>query len=168
MPGSNVYLRGILFTLIVPCAVGGWVPWSMTAGSPLGGGLWRLGWLLILAGTFVYLVCLVSFLEARGTPAVFFTRALRHVWGEEPQRIVRIGLYRYSRNPMYLGVMTAVFGIAAVHASRAATQYALGLFLVFHLVVVFLEEPHLKARDPEAFADYSTRVPRWVGRPTKH
>jgi protein-S-isoprenylcysteine O-methyltransferase Ste14 len=167
MPGLHVSLRGVVFTLIVPCVVGGWLPWSITAGSPLAGGIWRLGWLLVLVGAFVYLACLWSFLEAGGTPAVFFTRFLRRVWGEEPQRIVRSRLYRYSRNPMYLGIVTAAAGIAVVHASRPAAQYAIGLFLVFHLVVFFLEEPHLKARDARAFADYAARVPRWIGHPKR-
>jgi protein-S-isoprenylcysteine O-methyltransferase Ste14 len=68
---------------------------------------------------------------------------------------------------MYVGVVIAALGLAAVHASRAAALYACSLFLAFHFVVVFIEEPHLKARDPKAFAEYSERVPRWLGLPSK-
>lgn len=167
MPGGLVYLQGVMFTLLVPCIVGGWLPWWMTGGAPLASGLWQCGWLLVLAGALVYFLCLFSFLEAGGTPAPFFLRSLRHILGAEPPRLVRSQLYRYSRNPMYLGVITSSFGIAMVHASRNAAVYAFGLFLTFHLVVTLIEEPHLKERDPRSFAEYTSRVPRWIGRGQK-
>ena len=39
-------------------------------------------------------------------------------WAEEPQQVVRTGLYRYSRNPMYVGVITAIVGQAIVYRSH--------------------------------------------------
>ncbi len=157
------WARGIVFTLLVPCMVGGYVPWSLSGGAHLAWGLWQSGWLLVAAGASIYIACLISFLEAGGTPSIFFTRPLRHIWGEEPNRLVRRRLYRYSRNPMYVGVVLSALGIAAVHASRAGALYACALFLTFHLVVILIEEPHLRTRDGQAFADYAARVPRWIG-----
>ena len=75
-------------------------------------------------------------------------------------------LYSMSRNPMYVGVVLAVVGQAIVFASRAIAVYGAFLWLLFHLVVVALEEPHLRARYGEPYEAYCRRVPRWLGRTT--
>jgi protein-S-isoprenylcysteine O-methyltransferase Ste14 len=156
-------LRAVLFTVLVPGSVAVLVPWTIYAGAALAGGWWRAGWLLVIAGSAIYLRCLLSFLAENGTPAIFFTRALRSVLGEEPGTLVRSGLYRYSRNPMYVGVLAVVFGQAILFASLALTVYGVLLFVAFDIVVAFLEEPHLKARDPFAFEAYARATPRWIG-----
>lgn len=116
-------------------------------------------------GAAIYAICLVDFLRSGGTPAIFFTRPLKLVLGEEPGTLVRNGLYRVSRNPMYLGVVTAVFGEALLYASRPVAVYAAALWMVFHLVVVLLEEPHLRKVRGAAFDEYCRQVPRWLGLP---
>jgi len=118
-----------------------------------------------MAGSAIYFRCLLSFLARNGTPAIFFTRSLRSVLGEEPRTLVRGGLYRHSRNPMYVGVLAVVFGQAILLASGPIAIYGIALFAGFHVVVTFIEEPHLKARDPEAFEAYTRTTPRWIGIP---
>jgi protein-S-isoprenylcysteine O-methyltransferase Ste14 len=112
----------------------------------------------------VYLLCLLRFLAAGGTPAIYFVRHLRAVIGESPPWLVERGLYRISRNPMYVGVLLVVIGQAIVFASAATARYAVALALTFHLVVVLLEEPHLRQEHGPAYDDYCRRVPRWLGR----
>jgi protein-S-isoprenylcysteine O-methyltransferase Ste14 len=94
---------------------------------------------------------------------MFFTRHLRAIWGEEPPSLVRSGLYRYSRNPMYVGVLAAIFGQAIIFGSGAVALYGLLMIVFFHLIVTLVEEPHLRRRDPQAFARYAAEVPRWIG-----
>jgi protein-S-isoprenylcysteine O-methyltransferase Ste14 len=55
--------------------------------------------------------------------------------GEQPPKLVRQGLYRISRNPMYVGVLIAVFGQALIFASEAVALYGVALWLCFHAVV---------------------------------
>jgi protein-S-isoprenylcysteine O-methyltransferase Ste14 len=98
-----------------------------------------------------------------GTPAIFFTRRLRFVLGEEPPKLVRRGLYRLSRNPMYVGVLLAVFGQALIFASPQVAFYGAVLWLCFHIVVVFLEEPHLREERGASYDEYCRQVPRWLG-----
>jgi len=128
-------------------------------------GLWRAGWLLVGLGAIVYGWCLFVFLMSGGTPAIFFTRHLRFVLGEEPAKLVGQGLYRISRNPMYVGVLFAVFGQALVFASARLAFYGAMLWLLFHLVVVFLEEPHLRKERGASYDEYCRQAPRWVGWP---
>jgi protein-S-isoprenylcysteine O-methyltransferase Ste14 len=158
-----LWLRALIFTVLVPGSVAVLAPWTIYNGSALAGSWWQAGWPLVIAGATIYLLCLLTFLAENGTPAIFFTRALRSVLGEEPGTLVRGGLYRYSRNPMYVGVLAVVFGQAILFASLALTVYGVVLFAAFDMVVAFLEEPHLKARDPFAFEAYSRTTPRWLG-----
>ena len=147
-----LWLQGLIFTVLVPGVVAFYIPQTLRNGHAANGGWWSLGWILFAVGALIYLRCLVDFLRAGGTPAVFFTRHIRAVIGEEPQQVVHNGLYRYSRNPMYVGVLTAIAGQAIVYRSRQIGIYLLVAAVTFHLVVVLLEEPHLaRARgDPTA------------------
>jgi len=159
-----LWLRGIAFTLLVPGVVAFLVPqWLRT--TPAAGGWWSFGWIAFAIGTAIYLRCLVDFLRAGGTPAIFFTRHARALIGEEPRRVVHNGIYRYSRNPMYVGVITAIAGQACVYRSRGIALYALIAALTFHCVVVFIEEPHLVRERGPSYEDYCRRVPRWLGLP---
>jgi Phospholipid methyltransferase len=63
-----------------------------------------------------------------------------------PKKLVRRGLYRYSRNPMYVGVLTVIFGWAVLYQSPAVTVYGLAISLCFYSFVVFFEEPILSKR----------------------
>ena len=155
-------LRLALFTVLVPGVIAGYLPWSLGP-RHLAPGSWQLGWLLIALGTLIYVLCAARFFAAEGTPAVFFIRPLRALVGEEPSALVRNGLYRYSRNPMYLGVLFVILGHACIFHSRPILAYALVIFLCFHLIVVLYEEPHLRRRDPAAFDAFTRTTPRWFG-----
>jgi protein-S-isoprenylcysteine O-methyltransferase Ste14 len=158
-----LWLRGVAFTVLVPAVVGLYVPSIFLEGRRLQAGAWQAGWILVIVGTATYLVCLIQFLAAGGTPAIFFTRHLRFLIGEEPTVVVRQGIYRISRNPMYVGVLTAIFGQAILYRSRAVAIYGLTAWVFFHLVVVFLEEPHLRATRGDEYARYCRQSPRWLG-----
>src|SRR5205823_9439272 len=119
-------------------------------------------WLFVAIGAVIYGLCLVNFLLYGGTPAIFFTRPLRVVLGEEPRHLVQQGLYRFSRNPMYIGVVMAIFGQALVFGSIAVALYGAVAWLFFHLTVVFLEEPHLRKERGASYDDYCRGVPRWL------
>lgn len=166
-PGSSapmrarLLLRGAIFTLMVPGIVGGWLPYEI-ADAPPAGGAWQIGWLLVGIGAAIYLSCLMQFLNQGGTPSIYFARPLRFLIGEEPRRLVTRGLYRRTRNPMYLGVLTAIAGQAILFASPRVTLYALVIFGLLNVVVLLLEEPHLRRERGAAYEDYCKRVPRWL------
>lgn len=160
-----LWVRGLLFTILVPGVVGAYLPLLIYDGLHMRSGVWSLGWVLVAAGALIYGQCLVAFLLSGGTPAIFFSRHLRYVIGEEPSKVVQAGMYRFSRNPMYVGVATAVFGQAILFASRAVTLYGMLLCVCFHAAVVFAEEPHLRRERGQAYEEYCRRVPRWLGLP---
>jgi protein-S-isoprenylcysteine O-methyltransferase Ste14 len=79
-----------------------------------------------------------------------------------PSELVVAGLYRYSRNPMYIAVTLMLIGWATSFASPWLSGYAAVVALGFHLRVVFGEEPWLARTHGERWAQYCSRVPRWL------
>ncbi|HVP00423.1 MAG TPA: methyltransferase [Bryobacteraceae bacterium] len=155
-------LRAILFTILLPGTITIYIPSLLLRGSPPPSGALRfLGLLPIVAGALGYFTCALEFLlRGGGTPALFLARPLRFLIGEEPKVLIESALYRYLRNPMYVSVVTVVLGEALLFESGALLYYALTLWLFFHLVVVFVEEPHLRQRP--GYTEYCARVPRWL------
>lgn len=161
-----LWLRGLLFTILVPGVVAFFIPQRLRNPSP-SGGPWSLGWILFALGALIYFRCLLDFLSAGGTPSIFFTRPARAILGEEPQQLIRNSLYRYSRNPMYLGVLLAIAGQAVACRSARIALYLVIVAVFFHCIVVFLEEPHLSRTRGVVYNDYRRRVPRWLGVPRR-
>ncbi|MCZ6594572.1 MAG: isoprenylcysteine carboxylmethyltransferase family protein, partial [Bacteroidetes bacterium] len=81
----------------------------------------------------------------------------------EPIKLVSSGLYKRSRNPMYLGVLNIALGQALFFESTANLIYTGLLTVFFHLIVVLVEEPHLKKKYGQKYVDYTKQVPRWIG-----
>lgn len=81
---------------------------------------------------------------------------------DPPRHLVRAGLYRVSRNPMYLGVLLIVSGWALVFRSSALAIYGAALAVAFHLRVVLGEEPWLARTYGATWDEYRARVRRWI------
>lgn len=113
---------------------------------------WPVGLLLVVVGTLGLLWCVRDFyLSGKGTLAP---------WAP-PQNLVVVGLYRYSRNPMYVAVALILFGWAIAFLSIGLLAYALAVVVAFHLRVVFGEEPWLAQRHGAAWQQYTRSVRRW-------
>lgn len=153
-------LKTMLFTILVPCAVTIYIPyWLLSARppSPLmpASAVQYFGLLLIMPGAFVYLRCAFDFAFAgHGTPAPI----------DPPRKLVVQGLYSCVRNPMYVGVLAVLVGEAMFFASLALLQMAGIMFLLFHLFILFYEEPALNRQFGESYRRYCAAVPRWLPR----
>ncbi len=159
-------IRLIIFTIVVPGFVLGYVPYSLyNAQETFGIGFFRYtGLILISVGVLLYIWSVLSFLiKGNGTPAIWFTKYLKILIGEEPIRLVSSGLYKTSRNPMYLGVLMIVFGLSILLESKTILIYTGILGVFFHIVVIFLEEPHLKKNFGKEYELYLKKTHRWFG-----
>jgi len=157
-----LWIRAALFTVLAPGMLGVVAPLAIREPAPVAGGLWNTGWILVAAGAGIYVQCLLRFIAANGTPAIFFSRPLRLAIGEEPSQLIKGGPYRYSRNPMYVAAGLVIFGQAALFRSLNIVLYGLGLWLIFHFIVVLLEGPHLLAREGSTYENYCRTTPRWL------
>ena len=150
-------LRAILFVVLLPGTVAAYVPFLLLRASgrlhvPLSSGASLLAGVLLLAGVAVLLSCVWQFFASgRGTLAPV----------DPPRRLVVSGLYRFTRNPMYNGVLLTLLGEAWLFRSLSLLEYAGVVLVVFHLFVVFYEEQTLRSRFGEAYDSYRGVVPRW-------
>ena len=150
-----LFLKNLLFTVFVPGMLAGYLPIVLVRPTDVvltGAGLRALPALLFLgAGMLIYFLCVWSFaVTGRGTPAPI----------DAPKTLVVAGLYRYVRNPMYLGVLSVVAGWAILTAAPVLVLYLMALAGAFHLFVIGYEEPTLRRRFGPAYEAYCRAVPR--------
>ena len=79
-----------------------------------------------------------------------------------PRRLVIVGLYRWSRNPMYVAVTIVLLGWAIAYRSSMLLGYAIVVAIMFHLRVVLGEEPWLSRTYGDEWQRYRRHVPRWL------
>ena len=81
-----------------------------------------------------------------------------------PERIVTSGIYAYTRNPMYLGHLIFLAGLALATRSPLAAALFAGHIPWFNARAREDEEV-LSARFGRPYERYRRRVPRWLPRP---
>lgn len=75
--------------------------------------------------------------------------------------LITSGVFRYSRNPIFVGMMTSLTGLFAV-LPCALTLLLLVMTVALIQIQVSLEEVHLSSLHGDDYADYCRRVPRWL------
>jgi len=148
-------LKSLLFLIVAPGMVAGYIPlgWLRNGTQIQTGFFSYVAFPLWLTGVAALLWCFWDFLvKGRGTPAPL----------DPPKDLVISGLYKYVRNPMYVGVLLLIIGHFLWFGFWNLLIYAALVFIAFHSFVTFYEEPNLKNRFGGAYADYLKRIPRWI------
>lgn len=81
---------------------------------------------------------------------------------EPPTQLVIEGLYRYVRNPMYVGAVLILLGEVILFRSGWLLLYAACLWSALHIFLVKIEEPQLIRRYGTNFINYLETIPRWI------
>lgn len=76
--------------------------------------------------------------------------------------LVSSGIYRWTRNPMYLGMAMLYGGIALLFASLAAALLLLPVLAIMNFIVIRREEAYLARRFGAEYDAYRRRVRRWL------
>lgn len=72
------------------------------------------------------------------------------------------GLFRYSRNPIFVGMM--LVGLSAAMVSGTWWSWSgVAVFIASCAVQVRIEEAHLEASFGQSYREFRSSVPRWVG-----
>ncbi|MEM9496055.1 MAG: isoprenylcysteine carboxylmethyltransferase family protein [Pseudomonadota bacterium] len=112
------------------------------------------GWSLIAAGAAILVVSVLMFFKAKTT-----------VNPHAPDRtktLVRHGLYRFSRNPMYLAMALLLIGGAALLQNGAAFAGPVMFVLAVTYLQIMPEEKALREKFGDDYADYCRRTRRWI------
>lgn len=148
-----MFLRALFAFLVLPGVFGisipmlwAWQTYGLRTAEPFG-----LALLFIGLGTLLW--CVRDFyVFGKGTLAPW----------SPPRHLVTGSLYAYSRNPMYISVITMLLGWATTFASPHMFVYALVVAFMFHVRVVFGEEPWLLRTHGQDWLNYERQVPRWL------
>jgi protein-S-isoprenylcysteine O-methyltransferase Ste14 len=161
MRRSAATVGSAVFFVVAPGVVAGLVPWFITGWqvpepmSPFAIIRMAAGAVLLVIAVVVLVRAFARFVvEGGGTPSPV----------APTERLVVGGDYRFVRNPMYLGVVTAVLGQAMIFGSPALLGYALAVWAIFAAFVRWYEEPLLARRYGDEYQRYRQAVRAWVPR----
>ncbi len=149
-------LKSLAFLLLAGGLGAGYIPLALLPkGSPVKTGLSvYLAFPLWVLGGVTILRCFWDFtFKGHGTPNPI----------DPPKELVTTGVYRYVRNPIYVGVLVILIGHFLWFKTLWMLAYPVTVFLIFHLFVILYEEPTLKEKFNTAYDEkYCKSVPRWI------
>lgn len=154
----SLLFRNLVFTILQPGIVAVLIPFWLSGKTvktvfvqPF---VWYhfLGLSIFAVGLVLMLICISSFaIRGQGTlsPA------------DPTKKLVISGLYRFSRNPMYIGVIMMLIGDSIFFRSYILVGYALLIFIAFNIFIIFFEEPRLQDDFGSEYNEYVKKVRRW-------
>ena len=155
----SLFLRNLIFTILQPGIVAGLIPFwilgykvSDTFVQPLQFFQYA-GAIVFVIGFLIMLSCIISFaVQGQGTlsPA------------DPTKKLVITGLYKFLRNPMYVGVTLILIGETIFFQSVELGVYSLFIFIAFNFFTILVEEPRLKKDFGEEYNRYCEKVRRWI------
>lgn len=154
----SLFLRNLIFTILQPGLVAGLIPYLLFKweGKAFWPEVWTIsntvGAVLAVSGFFILMICIRRFAtEGQGTLSPL----------DPTKKLVISGLYKYSRNPMYVGVILLLLGEAVFGRSMVLLFYTGIVFTVFNLFIFLHEERRLKRDFGREYEDYCRKVRRW-------
>ena len=153
-----IWIKTIIFSILVPGVVTLFIPYCAlkytNSLDPIVFGVSEIiGIALMGLGLSIYLICVWNFAEiGKGTPAPI----------APPHLLISRSLYKYSRNPMYIGIISILVGETLIFRSFILGGYTVLLFICFHLFVRYYEELALSRQFGAEYARYCREVPRWL------
>jgi protein-S-isoprenylcysteine O-methyltransferase Ste14 len=143
----------------------------------LAAGLFLIGFLLHLASehgepAFPFHQFLGLLLVGLGSAIMSYAAALfaagnttRNPYGE-PVTLVGAPPYTFTRNPMYVGLTTVLFGFTTFFGSVIMLLAPIVFAVVIDRMVIPAEERTMERIHGERYCDYKSRVPRWLPLPS--
>jgi protein-S-isoprenylcysteine O-methyltransferase Ste14 len=110
------------------------------------------GWVFVALSFFLVMSAVLTFRSVGTSPNPLV-----------PTRVLATsGPYRFSRNPMYIGLLLLSVGICLTKNALWPLLLLPGVLLVLRRKVIDREERYLEARFGREYVDYKARVPRWL------
>ena len=87
--------------------------------------------------------------------------------GKDTSELITGGIYRWSRNPQFIGWGLILLGISFAGRSGFALALTVLFMIVLHWYTVRLAEPYLERLHGETYLAYKQKAARWLGKPQK-
>jgi protein-S-isoprenylcysteine O-methyltransferase Ste14 len=120
---------------------------------------WTIGYAqympnIIRNGLFIALMLLGGYLTWKAHSQIFGTKRLE-------AELIDYGVFRISRHPMYLGILTMYFGLTLSSMSIAAFTLLIGIFYFYNYLAAY-EETKLIEFFGDQYRDYMKKTRRWI------
>ena len=126
--------------------------WAAPSGKLLRHPITYLGALPVLIGAIIGALGLHQLLKARTTVKAF----------HQPDRLVSDGIFRYTRNPIYLGAVLILSGACILMGVHCLLIPAAIFMIIAGRWFVRVEEGMLARKFGKAWEEYRARTPRWI------
>jgi protein-S-isoprenylcysteine O-methyltransferase Ste14 len=144
-PPPLVFLGFTVLGVVLPHALGP-IPFPATFGARL------LGVLVVLLGVATILSARMLFVRSGQSPIP---------WKPTPELIFR-GPYRFTRNPMYVGITTVQAGLGVALGNVWISVLAPIALLTVHFIAVLPEERYLVEKFGTSYREYRAKVRRYL------
>ena len=139
--------------LLLPVLFVGYCLQQLWALDLMNGSGWNVaGWAVIGAGVAILVASWVQFFRAK-------TNVLHN---QPASSIIQSGLYRFSRNPIYVAALVLQLGIAVLASNLWIALLIPVNKLVLERYVIGREEAYLEREFGQAYLDYTRSVRRWL------
>ncbi len=119
----------------------------------------QIGYPLNLGGIILLFVGTIMSMDAK----IFFKRANSPIMpDDDPVKLHTKGMFRFSRNPMYLGITIGLMGIAILTGIIYNLSFPILYFFIMDLCFVRLEEKKLDEIFGESYRQYRNETRRWI------
>ena len=129
-----------------------WIPVHFLA-PPIGLNLQVIAGVILIAGAVWLIASAIRLFEREGTNAIPTLPALK---------IVTSGPYRFTRNPMYLGMLALLLGLSLIFSLEWGVILTPVLWIVFDRMIVSREETYLKRKFGADYQALLTQTRRWL------
>jgi len=81
---------------------------------------------------------------------------------ESPKVLTTSGLFKYSRNPLYLGMVIILFGVDIILGTISPFIFSILFILIINNFIIPMEEKNLENNFGIKYTEYKNKVRRWV------
>ena len=155
-------IRNLAAIALFPGIVAVYIPYRLLDGAAVPGPAeWSISQyaavMVATIGAGILFKCIWSFaFVGRGTLAPY----------DETRVLIVVGLYRFVRNPMYVGVMLILLAQSLFFWSTILLSYTGICFVVANILVIGYEENRLRQKYGDEYRKYCEHVARWIpGKP---
>lgn len=110
-----------------------------------------LGFLPLLLGTYLNMSVWLLFKKHK-TPHKY----------QKSTHIVKEGLFRFSRNPMYVGMILLLVGLSILFQNLLGLIVPVLFFFVIHIIFIPYEEEKMQKELGDEYLSYCKQVRRWI------
>ena len=107
---------------------------------------------------FLFLFLIIFFISTR----MFFTHNEKLHPSTSTNKIIKTGIYSYSRNPIYISFVGFQMSMFLIFGNMLYFISSISLFFWIHFMVIPREEEYLKEKFQEQYERYAVNVPRWI------